>query len=108
MRVHGVLPPVFTPFLSLSTAFQLSGHPTCTFYRLGRAATSSARLYFEAYSFGKGESRVRPAAKQLQTAVVTIPVGFAMFPKEISWPPAAVIRKSCEDLVALSTRNPHL
>ena len=73
MRVHGVLPPVFTPFLSLSTAFQLSGHPTCTFYRLGRAATSSARLYWE--SFGKGTRHV-----------VTIPSGFAVFPKEISPP----------------------
>ena len=54
-------------------------------YWYGEAATSSARLYYEG-PFGQGEAKL-PEYAEIQRAEVTIPIGFACFPKEISWPP---------------------
>lgn len=55
-------------------------------YWFGSAAASSARLYYEG-PFGHGEAKTDPASAKVQRATVTIPVGFAQFPKEIFWPP---------------------
>lgn len=47
--------------------------------------------------FGGGEVKL-PAYAEIQSAQVTIPVGFAQFPKEISWPPKSWIEHAYPDL----------
>ena len=65
-------------------------------YWYGEAATSSARLYYEG-PFGQGEVKL-PEYAEIQRAEVTIPIGFACFPKEISWPPRSWIEHAYPDL----------
>lgn len=66
-------------------------------YWYGEAATSSARLYYEG-PFGNGEVKQTPSAAQVLAEVVTIPFGFALFPKEISWPPRALVDRAYTDI----------
>merc|ERR1711920_1063915 len=59
-------------------------------YWYGRAATSSARLYYEG-PFGGNEAKVNKDSAKVSKAVVTLPFGFALFPKEIAWVPKSWI-----------------
>lgn len=66
-------------------------------YWFGKAATSSARLYFEG-PFGGNEFKVNPGALSLMREKTTCPFGFALFPKEIFWVPKSWIPYSYSDV----------
>ena len=66
-------------------------------YWYGEAATSSARLYYEG-PFGGNEAKLDAVAKKASSTVITVPFGFALFPKEISWPPKIYTERSYTDI----------
>jgi len=66
-------------------------------YWYGGAATSSARLYYEG-GFGRGEEREHVEHADIGKAKVSIPVGFALFPKDIAWSPKSHIEWTYSDI----------
>merc|ERR550514_1031354 len=66
-------------------------------YWYGKAATSSARLYYEG-PFGRGEVKASQENAKLAVSQVTIPFGFSLFPKEITWVPKSWMEYSYSDI----------
>jgi pimeloyl-ACP methyl ester carboxylesterase len=66
-------------------------------YWYSGTATSSARLYYEG-SFGGNEKRLSDLAVKAAATVITVPFGFASFPKEIFWSPRSWLERSYTDI----------